>query len=181
MLRFLLSKAYTYLRLWTLLPSPCQVMASLIFDNVGVTTPLEIATKVKEAGGKIENEVELRRLEKGGVVIIVDSDSAPIAMCKMADWCASKKIRCHLPKSVLRGTVRLVLKNLPSDYEAEDLGPWTLGRFCSEKLPKTILLGVCFIVRHSRLNFRVSRRLQGLGAGSAGAVGCSGWLWLWLL
>ena len=96
-------------------------MTSWIFDNVGMTTPLEIATEVKRAGGKIEDEAKLRKLEKGGVVVIIDSESAPITMCKIADWCAARKIRSHLPKTMLRGTVRLIIKNLPSDYEAEEV------------------------------------------------------------
>ena len=94
-------------------------MASIIFDNLGEMELELIAEQIEEAGGKVEGK--LRKLAKGGVVASVDSKSAPIVMCKIADWCARWKIRMHLPKPVTRGTVRLIVKNLPTDYETEDI------------------------------------------------------------
>jgi hypothetical protein len=94
-------------------------MTSWIFDNAG-DIPLEnIAAMIEGAGGTIEGE--LRKLDKGGVVAIIDNKTAPAAMSKIADWCATMKIRCHLHKPILRGTVRVIIKNLPIDYEADDI------------------------------------------------------------
>ena len=80
----------------------------------------------------------------------------------------------------------------------DDLGPWTLGRFCTEKLPKTILLGVSFIVRHaaSTSSSRVACRglvlvllvllvvVVGCGCGCCSCCSCCcgcgcGWLGRW--
>ena len=94
-------------------------MTSLIFDNVGDTTLKAIAEQIAKAGGKIEGE--LRKLDKGGVVVTVDSATATAAMSNMADWGAKLKIRIHLPKPVLRGTAKIIVKNLPIDYEACDI------------------------------------------------------------
>ena len=96
-----------------------KAMTSLIFDNVGDTAPETIESKIKEAGGKIE--VEMRKLDKGGFVVGVDSEKAAATMSKIADWCATKKIRCHLPKPVLQGTVCIIVKNLPTDYDPDEI------------------------------------------------------------
>ena len=94
-------------------------MTSWIFDNVGETTPRTIAKQIEEAGGKIEGEP--RKLDKGGVVVNIDTETATATMSKMADWCAGMKIRCHLPKPLLRGTLRVIIKELPIDYDADDI------------------------------------------------------------
>jgi flagellar biosynthesis GTPase FlhF len=99
--------------------APAEATTSWIFDNVGNTTIDEIAFQIKEAGGEIEGE--LRKLDKGGIVAVFSNKTAPTAMCKIADWCAISKVRCHLPKSILQGTVRMVIKNLPIDYDADDV------------------------------------------------------------
>jgi len=94
-------------------------MTSWIFDNVGDTSMETLKAEIAGAGGKLEEE--LKKLEKGGVVAVLESKTAATTMCKMADWFASRKIRCHLPKSVLSGTAKLVIKNLPTDYDEDDI------------------------------------------------------------
>lgn len=94
-------------------------MTSWIFDNVGDTTLEALAEQIKAAGGIIDGE--LRKLDKGGVAAQLDSATATATMSKMADWCAERKIRSHLPKTVLRGTTKIIIKNLPIDYEASDI------------------------------------------------------------
>jgi hypothetical protein len=89
-------------------------MTAWVFDNVGETEIQEIETQIEAAGGKIEDEV--RKLEKGGAVAKLESTTAAAAMSIMADWCAKKKIRIHLPKPLLRGTVPIVVKNMSIDY-----------------------------------------------------------------
>ena len=94
-------------------------MTSWIFDNVGETTLDAIAKQIEKSGGKIEGE--MRKMDKGGVVVNVESATAAATMSKMADWCATRKIRSHLPKPLLRGTAKIIVKNLPIDYEASDI------------------------------------------------------------
>jgi len=94
-------------------------MTSWILDNVGGTMLEEIADRISAAGGKIEGE--LHKMAKGGVVVTLDNVTAPATMCKIADWCASKKIQCHLPKTIVLGTARIVIKNLPAEFEANDI------------------------------------------------------------
>jgi hypothetical protein len=94
-------------------------MTPWIFDNVGDTTPEAIKAQIEKSGGKIEGEP--KKLDKGGVAFDVERATATATMSKMADWCAERKIRSHLPKPVLRGTAKIVIKNLPIDYDAEDI------------------------------------------------------------
>ena len=81
--------------------------------------PEIIAAQIEQAGGKIEGK--LRKMTNGGFVASIDSTTATAAMSKIADWCASWKIRCHLPKPMLRGTVGIIVKNMPIDYEGDDI------------------------------------------------------------
>jgi hypothetical protein len=90
-----------------------------VLDNLGETTLERIADQITSAGGKIVGE--LRKLDNGGAVANLESKTAVAAMSNVIDWFAFMKIRCHLPKTLLRGTVSIVVKNLSTDHKAKDI------------------------------------------------------------
>jgi len=60
-------------------------------------------------------------LDKGGIVFKLGEDTAMATMGKLQDWCVSYKIRAHLPRSMLAGTVKMVIKYWDHDQSMEEV------------------------------------------------------------
>ena len=93
-------------------------MATWVLDNAGNWSMGGLRTKLEEAA---EIVLELRKLDTGGVVAKLDEATALRAMGNLHDWCASEKIRSHIPKTMQRGTTRLVIKNFHCENSMDEI------------------------------------------------------------
>ena len=60
-------------------------------------------------------------LEKGGFSVTMKGIKAIITMCDLKDWFAKKKIRIHIPKNLLQGSARVVMRNFNAENQSWEI------------------------------------------------------------
>ena len=63
----------------------------------------------------------MTKLARGGLAVNLAAETAVAAMCAVQDWSARNKFRNHIPKNLLNGTARLMIRNFYFGTTAMDI------------------------------------------------------------